>query len=275
MSWVHHAAILLLLGASVCRETQAQIATIRDKAEVHGARILLADLLDTVDANTAAVARDIDLGRSPQPGSPRVLAGEQVTHRLSLEARFRGLRVPGRILISNPGWEIRREALWTVLAQYLRERGWADEQLPDAGTLQWPQTIRTLRPEPPLQVTRVAWDAVQHTLQVHARCGYAAACGSFLVEAPMVNDPPQLGTSSREMGRTHSADARGGRVVPRVLIAGKRAMLTLDTAGVRISLPVVPLQPGSLGQTIRVREWQGHRTYNAEVVGPGALHASL
>ena len=275
LSRFHHIAILLLLAGLFGTEVQAQSARVRDRAEVRGARILLSDLLDTPDASLVAVAHSIDLGRSPQPGSPRVLPGEQIGRRLSSEPRLRSLSVPERITVSNPGWEVQREALWIVLAQYLHERGWADEQLPDPGTLKWPHTMRTLRPEPPLQVTNVEWSATQHALQVHARCMYAVACGSFLVEAPVLNAPPQLRTRSRELGRTHVANARGGRVVPRILVAGKRAMLTLDSAGMRISLPVVPLQPGALGQTIRVREWKGNRTYNAEVVGPCALHASL
>jgi len=69
-----------------------------------------------------------------------------------------------------------------------------------------------------------------------------------------------------------------GRAVskPPVLVKpGRPATLVMLGQNVRITTTVEPLQPGSKGQCILVRDLTTSRVLSAEVLGEGLLQASL
>ena len=56
--------------------------------------------------------------------------------------------------------------------------------------------------------------------------------------------------------------------------AGTPARLQVERDHVRISLPVICLQNGKRGQTIRVRTIEGRRVMRAKVMGEGTMASS-
>jgi flagella basal body P-ring formation protein FlgA len=59
------------------------------------------------------------------------------------------------------------------------------------------------------------------------------------------------------------------------VVAGKPAKLVVEMAALRITALVTPLQSGVKGQTIRVRNLDTQRVFEAEVVGADLLQAEL
>lgn len=55
----------------------------------------------------------------------------------------------------------------------------------------------------------------------------------------------------------------------------KPAVLVIEGPAFRMTMPVIPLQNGALGQQVRVRNPDTQRIVSAEVVGPGQLHKTL
>jgi hypothetical protein len=96
-----------------------------------------------------------------------------------------------------------------------------------------------------------------------------------------VREPPLLPTAllggssprvtAHKEGSTHQAISS-----PVVLVAaGKPAKLVVETATLRLTALVIPLQSGVKGQIIRVRNQDTHQVLKAEVVGAGLLQAEL
>jgi diacylglycerol kinase family enzyme len=60
-----------------------------------------------------------------------------------------------------------------------------------------------------------------------------------------------------------------------LVVAGKAAKLVVETATLRLTMLVAPLESGVKGQLIRVRNQDTQRVFEAEVVGEGLLEAEL
>jgi hypothetical protein len=74
----------------------------------------------------------------------------------------------------------------------------------------------------------------------------------------------------------HGADnAVSFTTKPVVLRAGSTATLILDRDHVHIKLPVICLESGSLGQTIRVTSKDHRQTFTAQVGDPAALKGTI
>jgi hypothetical protein len=56
---------------------------------------------------------------------------------------------------------------------------------------------------------------------------------------------------------------------------GDRASLVIEGRNMRITLPVIALQNGRVGETIRVTDTERKKVYRAEVSGPGLLKSVL
>jgi flagella basal body P-ring formation protein FlgA len=71
--------------------------------------------------------------------------------------------------------------------------------------------------------------------------------------------------------------AKNVTAVPREILvyAGKPAMLSMHGGAMNISMRVICLDRGSLGQTIRVRDAAGRQIFHAKVIGLAAVQANL
>ena len=281
MKHVWSSAVWMLLAAiplSWCAESEPKVQ-LRDAVEVKRERIWLSDLLPpSAPAAIRKVSAAIALCQAPEPGSTRVLDGEQITTKLAvLPDLLRQLGIPTRITVRNSGWPIEETAVRLAISRFLHKQA-GNRDLPDAAKLDW-QPLSATEEQFALQVTSLEWDLRRQSVQVRLRCSARASCGSFLVHVVLplpVRDEWRrqlaFGSEVNFAGSGQQAAVSTGAVLAE---RGKPANLILDGGGIRISMRVICLQAGELNQRIRVFDTQSRHVLRAEVVGAGLLHATL
>lgn len=141
-------------------------------------------------------------------------------------------------------------------------------------------------PPPPdlaLRVTTSRWDALQRQLEFHLECSIAGACRPFLatLRPPDGKVPRELlgvipNTSAEKvpgsevLGTTRQVRKTAARFQPLVR-AGEHVRLVVTGPGIRMKIPAVCLEPGTLGQTIRARSVEDSQVFHAQVAGAGLL----
>jgi hypothetical protein len=278
-------ALVLATPLSWCASRGAnRECQLAERAEVSRATILLSELLPPgASAELQKAAKDVAFGRSPLPGSSRVLGRAEIVRTLSRRgAQFEDIAVPGQITVHRASWPIRREALRTALVDFLEGRGWQLSETPPAESLQWTGGVANPRETAGLQVDNVDWDAVRQALQFRVHCADRGQCGSFLVWA--IPEPAAVdgwrdrlrpAQSVRQNQRPVLTAAQAVGQGPVLAGRGERAILLLEHDQIHISMPVICLEQGVRRQQIRVRDPQSRRIFRAEVVDTGRLRAEF
>jgi len=126
--------------------------------------------------------------------------------------------------------------------------------------------------DPSLRVIKVTkW--TDSTLKAELRCRDQQACLPFYVLL-----------TGNEKAATHADTGTGlqqnvnnfvtaGR--PALLRDGDPATLVFENSALRITLPVICLQSGNRGETIRVESKDHKRFFHAQIIAPGLLKAAL
>ena len=268
------------------QERNDLLVQLRDTVGVKQNRVWLADLLPP-DASPVLrkVSATIELCPAPQPGSARVLDGEQITARLAGQPELlRQLAIPPRITVRYAGWPIAEERVRLAISEFLRQQSLHElggrRDLPDAARLEWSQPLLVTEQNPKLEVVGLDWDNRRQSVQARLRCSRRATCGSFLLHVvlplPLAGEWRQRLALSSALnspgdGMQSAANEDGAVLAEK----GKPATLVLDDGSMRISVRVICLQRGVLKQQIRVVEARSRHVFHAEVVGVGLLHASL
>jgi hypothetical protein len=256
----------------------SQVVALPETVEVSGATIPLAQLLprhSSLALRQASVA--IELGRSPQPGSFRVLEAGQIMQVLSQRPDLlRQLAIPDRILVRRSGWVVQRAAIRAAIGRFLPAK--SDNRDFTDSTLQALDDIAAQAEDPALEVTGLTRDVRGRGFEFRLRCVPRALCSSFVAH---LLDPEPGSSGFGSSGLTgaiasmSSLPSAAKATGPILAEAGKKAMLLLDDGSMSISLPVTCLERGRLSQKIRVLDASSHRILHAEVVGAGKVHASL
>jgi hypothetical protein len=217
-------------------------------------------------AEVQRAASAIVLGYTPRLASQRNFSLKEVARLIEDHPSLSGrLIIPVRLTAWRTGWPVPREALHSAIIELLKKKGWQETTWPDAAVLRWPQEFTTRAAAPELEADNLRWDIRTRNFAARIRCVDRYTCADFLAYFPA---PPGFNRGKRWVA---------GRVLrqrPQVLArAGQTAMLTLGNGPVRISLPVVCLERGTEGQTIRVRDAATRRVLRARVVGAGRLRA--
>jgi len=149
------------------------------------------------------------------------------------------------------------------VALAMAQSGWNVE----AAQVKFLSAVSIVGGDPRVQVVEVApW--VHNTLKAKLRCLDPHACLPFYVLI--------TGTAER---REQSPDPV--ERTPRIAMSGEKplmrsgdpATMIFANRGLRISMPVICLQNGRQGQTVRVASTDHRRFYKAEILGPGLLKA--
>ena len=250
-----------------------QRVALKQNVELDHPTLLLSDLLaENAPDALRQTGRTIVLGHSPMPGASGTIPAAQIAGQLPLELRPQ-ISLPAQFNIHRDGWPLSQGLIEGALARYLAQRAGAN--LAGIGNLHWDEDFKAALPAPALEVVSASWDRAQTGLDFHLRCAHRDECASFLVHASVspavaamlraANVTPGLGAARAEAG-LH-------RLAPILVRAGKSAIMTADVEGMHISLPVVALQRGSLGQTVRARDPATRKIFAARVVGEGKLAA--
>jgi len=258
---------------------------LRDAVEVKRNRLWLSDFLPA-DASSALqkAGATIELGHAPQPGSARVFHAEQITGKLVRRPEvLRQLFLPAEITVRNSGWPIAEATVRIAISRFLREPGRLEPgprgELPEVARFEGLKSVVAAEELPSLQMTGLAWDNRQQSVQVRLRCSRRASCGSFLVHVIL---PAALGDEWHQqiepaigLDTAEAAQLAAAEDGPALADKGKPAILILDEGSMRISVRVVCLQRGVLNQHIRVLDAKSQRVFYAQVIGAGELHGTL
>jgi hypothetical protein len=112
-------------------------------------------------------------------------------------------------------------------------------------------------------------DAAPGTIRVTLRCQDNRECLPFLVLVHGVAPVKPKSVTSDAMVHVLPKPQQTG------VRGGDHATLILETSNSRMSFPVICLQNGNRGQTVRVTSTDRARFYQAEVVAPGLLKGNL
>ena len=126
--------------------------------------------------------------------------------------------------------------------------------------------VRTASDHAALEVVNTSKRA--NAAMVKMRCRDSHQCLPFYV---LVHQP-QAAVKDPAGGPASPADATP---FPRLMRSGDPAILILENADYRISLPVVCLQNGTRGQRIRVASKDHRRFFEGEIVRSGLLKGNL
>jgi hypothetical protein len=262
---------MVLLGALMfvahMAEATCRVPQLRESVEVGPGALSLADLLPPGNCHTLyqAAAR-VGLGVAPSGGSERVLDGAEIRVRFEqLEAGLTNVAgvipiVPERIVVQRaqaraPCSEVAR-FLAGAAPNLSREVGWQNGLHCDAA--------RNVAAGAELSLKGTRWNPLLQRWEFVLQCRRAGECVPFLVWLAADNGGALFSTAT---ARLQSEDAAVKR--------GQTAMLTWDQGGIRVVVPVMCLEPGAIGQSIRVRIENAGRTLRAEVVAAGELRVSL
>jgi flagella basal body P-ring formation protein FlgA len=128
--------------------------------------------------------------------------------------------------------------------------------------------IRSTKESASLQVVSTS-NSSADTVKVKLRCQDNHECLPFYV---LVHSLDKLNVGSATLKAVSAAEAD---VPPNIIRGGEHATLVLESPDSRMSLPVICLQSGAVGQTIRVASPDHRQLFDAVVVAAGILKGSL
>jgi hypothetical protein len=125
-----------------------------------------------------------------------------------------------------------------------------------------------------LELTKIFYDRALHSWEFLVRCSSPADCVPFLVRWPQPGGAEPRQQAIAQLSSSTSRDS-----VPQnqhvLLRPGETATLVWDQDGIRVVLPVICLDRGNVGDSIRVRIKSGSRVLRAEIVNESLLRAIL
>lgn len=245
----------------------------------HPGPVFLSDLLPHNSAMTIRnAAAGVELCQAPRAGTLRLLRAEQILQATSAHADLlHQLIIPSRIAIRYLGRPVSEASIQRTISEFLQGRGW-DRGLPEGTKLDLPEVSAANGEN--FQVKDLHWDTQRQAMEVRLGCAKAQSCGGFLVYVFLPKNLPEdwrptlvraVPASSGERLKT----AAPQNAHPPLIAKGKVATLILEDASMRISVPVICLEPGLLNQDIRVFDKRSRRIYVAQVIGDHLLRASL
>lgn len=263
------------LGGGLDKE-RGNAIRLREAVEVNHPIVLLADLLPAdAPAPIRKEAAALELCRAPQPGSVRILREEQILASITRHTDLaRRLVMPPQVTIRYSSWPIKEASVRDAISEFLHKHG-SNAALPDAARLDLPEFASAREENCELQVTQLQWDRPRQAIEVRLRCSKRWSCSSFVAHVVLPKSLPEEWLSSLLRTMAIPEKTAPDATQPPLVARGKGATLILEDAMMRISVPVICLEPGLLNQRIRVFDKHSRRVFLAKVVGDHLLHASL
>jgi len=143
------------------------------------------------------------------------------------------------------------------------------------GQVEFLASVRSSRPEPALAIERLQ-RAGRDSMLARIRCRDAGQCVPFYVVLHLSGRQDAQAMVERMYPAASPAHAAVGVVRPNwVVRTGQRATLVLQGGNLRATTPVICLENGRQGESIRVSSLDRRRFMVGEIVGPGLLHGAL
>ena len=265
---------------------------IHQSVQVDGATIRLSDLLPPdAPAELGELAARFVLGESPLPASQRVISKAQIEQKLhEFPSLLAQLELPDRLIVTCRRRRLSSAEIWTAIEDFLAGKGLpaiappacsepgADgSTMPEreaaepgrqdcaVGGLQLQAPVFVTKPDPGLEVKSMEPDRVRRQLRFLFRTAHEPQVLPFYVTVERL--PSEMTWRPEPSKSVRPASAPPVVLVP----AGKPAKLVVETATMRLTALVSPLESGVQGQVIRVRNLDTQRVFEAQVVGAGLL----
>lgn len=292
--------VLVFLGASALVHAASPSAgapiALLSEVELKTNSVRLSDLFpvsapDSLRAASATIA----LGRAPEAGSVRRMTREEIEHALLDQPQIlAAISVPADITIRRVHRQLSPAEVAAAINAAL---GGEDRVDPAALNLQLSPLVTA--DDPGLEVTAVEFDDLHQVTRFRLWTSkepenlpfYVTISGHLLGSrgpfhtsaVPEAHALPHHEQQSPVSPHSKPADAATKVVAvkstaqgPDIIVkAGVATRLVIEGADYRLTSTVIPLQPGALGQEIRVRDPQTHKVSSVQVAGPGLLKGSL
>lgn len=261
--------VFCLLSSLFCHAAGGRaLVRLCERAGVRAETIRLSDFLPPEAAAIQKEAAAIELGRRPLLGSPRYFTRQEIEQVLrshkDLSAQF---SIPEGITAFTLEWPISSDLVQRAISDYAVSHAANPRQFD--GPLKLLGGPAASQPAPGLKIERVESDVVRDEVRFTVRCIRRNECGVFLAT---MRQPKLL--SATLLGGTQVKAIVSSSITKQALVhVGTSAMLNLHNNSVVISMRVICLDRGFLGQTIRVRD--GRNVFKATVVGAAAVEANL
>jgi hypothetical protein len=206
------------------------------------------------------------------------LAGEEVRRMLEKirrsDPQLRGrdliVELPERIVVRAAGRRASCRDLWAALTGNSLENARNGAQ--EFGAATCGAAGRVTR-QARIETLRRSWDPLLASWNVVAGCTSAVECVPFLVRVPAATASiPEDAATRTRVSRTRGNSELKPRRDPAVR-PGQRATLVWEQNGIRLEIPVVCLDGGGKGATVRARVGPSGRTLRAIVTESGQLRA--
>jgi hypothetical protein len=281
---------LAVAGLPCVAETACRGLVVRGLVEVGEGELTLADLLGPGTCpEWYRAAAQVSLGMVPKAGSGRVIEGGEIRRLLDTltereaagskamlrEAASREVQVPERVVVRQArAFKSCAEIADFVSAAMRAEGEWSGGEGKNQNK---DQTLdcaaaRTIPEDASLELLKTIWNAGLERREFGLRCLHSEDCIPFLV---WEREPAAAARAGGFLRGRKTEGGNAGNEASRLIKRGQTVMLTWEQAGIRVVLPVTCLEAGGLGEFVRVRFKYAPGTLRAEVVGAGAVRASL
>lgn len=300
---------LFVAGSLPCgAESACSELTVPARVEAAKGELSLADLLTHGTCpRFLQAASQVNLGAAPRAGSLRVLDGREVQQLLAglnegnenknkdAETPVR-MKIPERIVVERAA----ASKSCLEIAQFIATNAFLPDvtspRMAHAG--RWLNVnvndlscagIPSIPEDTPLEVSKTFWNAALQRWEFALRCARSADCVPFLVwahepktsSAARVDSQEGVALENHYLGFPGAGagvgvtTGRGIGEARRLVERGETVTLTWEQGGIRIVLPATCLDPGAMGQFVRVRFKNTSGILRAEVVGAGSLRVRL
>lgn len=263
--------LFCLLSPVLCHAGGKPLVRLCERTTVTAKTVRLSDFFPPEVTAIREEAAAIELGRSPLLGSSRHFIRQEIEDALRDHPGLsKQLFIPDSITAFRAGWPISTDVVQSAIFRYTTSRD------SNSGGLSFgPLTLLgnpvANQPVPDLKIVKVERDIFHGEVRFTVRCVQRNECGMFLATVRQT----QTFSSQLLSGRQALAGISPMTFKPLLVRAGAPAMLNLRNDAMNISLRVICLDRGSLGQIIRVRDAAGQKIFRAKVVGAAEVQASL
>ena len=264
------------------------------EVDLRTSTVRLSDLLPASAPDSLRKASDaVPLGRAPVAGSVRRMPREEIEHALLDQPQIlAGILVPAEVTIRRVYRRLSRDEVLAAISAALGR-----ENAVDLAALNLQLSPLVTGEDPGLEVTGVEFDPLHRVTRFRLWTAKEPENLPFSLTIPgrWMDAKGTRQTSAAENGArfgreqaaasSHSAivhpvvDTGAVKSTPKgsemLVKAGVATRLVIEGADYRLTSTVIPLQPGALGQEIRVRDPLTHKVSSALVAGPGLLKGSL
>jgi hypothetical protein len=293
--------VFVFMGASLALATSPSPdapVSLLSEVELTTSGVRLSDLLPTeAPASLRTASAAVPLGRAPVAGSERRVTRAEIERALVDQPQIlAGILIPADITLRRVHRQLSLAEVAAAINAVLGR-----ENAVDPATLNLQLSTLVTSDDPGLEVTGIEFDAFHQVTRFRLRTAkepehlpfYVTMPGRQMGSKAAAQSPAaaeaRTATHSEEhlaipaySGPAHAVADAGASAVKsstrgsEVLVkAGVATQLVIEGADYRLMSTVIPLQPGVLGQEVRVRDPLTHKISSAQVAGPGLLKGSL